>query len=113
MAISSQIFIDDFNELIGSCISFCEQNKEKMSLELVREKRGKLSGFAEVFHKNCGTLTPSVQKRIEDLRNGVGLVLMTAHQPNLFAYSGVFRKATLIFVLAKKLEKLLKVPVVN
>jgi hypothetical protein len=38
---------------------------------------------------------------------------MTAHQPNFFGYSGVFRKATLAFVLAKKLEKTLGVPVVN
>jgi hypothetical protein len=38
---------------------------------------------------------------------------MTAHQPNFFAYSGVLRKATLNFVLANKLESLLKVPVVS
>jgi hypothetical protein len=38
---------------------------------------------------------------------------MTAHQPNFFAYSGVLRKATLNFVLAKKLEAALKIPVVS
>lgn len=53
-----------------------------MSLESVRKKRAKLADFVEVFHKDCGTLAPSVQRRIEDLRNGIGLVLMTAHQPN-------------------------------
>jgi len=113
MTTRPHIFVDDFKELVDSCVSFYEENKDKMSLERVRGKRGKLSGFVEAFHKDCGTLTPSVQKRIEDLRNGVGLVLMTAHQPNFFAYSGVLRKATLIFVLAKRLEEMLKVPVVN
>lgn len=113
MAAKPDIFVDDFKELVDSCVSFYEENKNKMSLKHIREKRAELSGFVEVFHKDCGTLTPSVQKRIEDLRNGVGLVLMTAHQPNFFAYSGVFRKATLNFVLAKKLEDLLKVPVVS
>jgi hypothetical protein len=54
-----------------------------------------------------------VERGIEDLRNGAGVVLMTAHQPNLFAYAGVLRKATLNFVLARKLEEKLKVPVVN
>ena len=107
------ILIDNFKELVDSCISFYEENERKMSLERIRKKRTKLSFFVEFFHKDCETLTPSVQKRIEDLRNGIGLVLMTAHQPNFFAYSGVFRKATLNFVLAKTLEKLLKVPVVN
>jgi hypothetical protein len=84
-----------------------------MSLPSVLERRASLAVFAEAFHKDCGTLTASVKKRIEDLRNGTGLVLMTAHQPNLFAYAGVLRKATLNFVLARKLEEMLKVPVVN
>jgi hypothetical protein len=38
---------------------------------------------------------------------------MTAHQPNLFAYSGVLRKATLNHVLASRLSKRLDVPVVS
>jgi len=113
MVATSHIFLDNFNELVDSCVSFYEKNKKKMSLEDIRKRRGELSGFAEVFHQDCGTLTASVQKRIEDLRDGIGLVLMTAHQPNFFAYSGVLRKATLNFVLAKKLENLLEVPVVN
>jgi len=112
--VSSSLILgaDNFNELVDSCISFYEENKDRINLERVREKRAKLSSFVEVFHNDCGTLTSSVQKRVEDLRNGTGLVLMTAHQPNFFAYSGVFRKATLNFVLARKLEELLKVPVV-
>ena len=113
MAARTRAFVDDFKELVDSCVSFYLENMDKMSHERVRERRSKLAGFIEVFHKDCGTLTPSVQRRIEDLRNGVGLVLMTAHQPNFFAYSGVFRKATLNFALAKRLEELLKVPVVN
>ena len=113
MVARTHVFVDDFKELVGSCVSFYEENKDKMSRERVRERRAKLSGFAEIFHKDCGTLTPSVEERIEDLRDGVGVVLMTAHQPNFFAYSGVLRKATLNFVLAKKLEELLKVPVVS
>ncbi|MGA3192920.1 MAG: hypothetical protein ABSD73_10485 [Candidatus Bathyarchaeia archaeon] len=50
---------------------------------------------------------------MEDLESGNCIVLMTAHQPNFFAYSGVLRKATLNFVLAKKLESALKIPVVS
>jgi hypothetical protein len=84
-----------------------------MSSQRVLERRASLSVLAEAFHKDCGTLTASVERRIEDLRNGTGLVLMTAHQPNLFAYAGVLRKATLNFVLARKLEEMLKVPVIS
>jgi len=96
-----------------SCVVFYRENEHEMSSQWVLERRASLSVLAEAFHKDCGTLTASVKRRIEDLRNGTGLVLMTAHQPNLFAYAGVLRKATLNFVLARKLEEMLKVPVVN
>ena len=84
-----------------------------MSSQRVLERRASLSVLVEAFHRDCGTLTAPVERRIKDLKNGTGLVLMTAHQPNLFAYAGVLRKATLNFVLARKLEEMLKVPVVN
>jgi len=101
------------NELAQSCVAFYRQNQREMGSQRVLENRASLSSFAETFHKDCGTLTASVERRLEDLRNGAGVVLMTAHQPNLFAYAGVLRKATLNFVLARKLEEKLKVPVVN
>lgn len=113
MASDPQLFIDDFRNLIDCCIRFYDQNKNRVDLEYVHKNRSELSAFVEAFHKDCGTLTSAVEKRIEDLKNGVGLVLMTAHQPNFLAYSGVFRKATLSFVLARKLEEILGVPVVN
>jgi hypothetical protein len=113
MARERPIFPSTFEELVKACVSFYEDNKDKMNSKSIREKRAKLADSVEVFHKECGTLTSSVKKRIKDLRNGIGIVLMTAHQPNFFAYSGVFRKATLNFVLAQKLESILKVPVVN
>lgn len=113
MAENRLTFPGSLGELLRESASFYEKNKEKRSFEDVGKKRARLSEFGEVFHKECGTLTSSVQKKIEVLRNGDVLVLMTAHQPNLFAYSGVYRKATLTFVLAQKLEELLKVPVVS
>jgi len=116
MGMTSELVDPNFKnieELVDSCVNFYESNVEKMKLDSVCRRRADLSGFVERFHKDCGTLTPDVQKRLADLRHGNCVVVMSAHQPNLFAYSGVLRKATLIFVLAKQLEKRLKVPVVN
>lgn len=113
MAETYAVFPASIGELLEACISFHRQRKSEASVERARERRTELAGFARLFHDECGTLTPSVQKRIEDLENGNCIVLMTAHQPNFFAYSGVLRKATLSFVLAKKLEGVLKVPVVS
>lgn len=106
---------DNFGKLVDLCVAYYKENRDKMrrDLESVCRKRVELSDFVEVFHRDCGTLTPSVRERIVDLRSGECVFLMTAHQPNFFAYSGVFRKATLGFVLARKLEEILGFPVVN
>jgi len=106
-------FPSTLEKLQAACVSFLDQSKNKMNVERARERRSELANFAGRFHEECGTLTPSVQERLEDLKNGNCIVLMTAHQPNFFAYSGVLRKATLNFVLSKKIENILKVPVVT
>jgi len=106
-------FPDSYQELVRACSSFYRNNLEKISTEHVRQTRSKLSGFARVFHEQCGTLTPSVKERLEDLKGGHCIVLMTAHQPNFFPYSGVLCKATLNFLLGEKLQELLEIPVVN
>ncbi len=113
MSAKLPILVDDLSTLVDSCVSFYKKNKVGMNSKQTVEKRAGISAFAEAFHRDSGTMTASVKKRLGDLKIGNGLILMTAHQPNLFAYSGVLRKATLSFILAQKLEDLLKVPVVS
>jgi len=103
----------DFRELVDLCSTFYEINEEKLRQGNVHERRVGLSRFFKKFHKDCGTLTPNVQKAMEGLKEDPCIVLMTAHQPNLFPYSGVLRKATLNRVLAGELEKRLGVRVIN
>lgn len=104
---------NNLEEVADSCVAFYQSNAEEMTNSNVRKRRSDLSAFVGSFHRECGTLNSDVQRRINDLRNNDCIVLMTAHQPNLFAYSGVLRKATLIYVLAKRLERRLGVKVVN
>jgi hypothetical protein len=102
-----------FEELLGDCIHFCKRSRDDASEERARARRAKLADFVRLFHSECSTLTADVQKSIERLKSGNCVVLMTAHQPNFFAYSGVLRKATLNYVLAKRLEAAVEVPVVS
>jgi len=104
---------ENFKELIDSCVSFYENNQEKIKDKSVNEKRNKLSMSIEKFHIESGTLTSKVKEKIVALRQGAPVLLMTAHQPNLLPYSGVLRKATLNFLLGKELERRLDVQVVN
>lgn len=97
--------------LTETCIDFYHSLR-KMDLSEAYERRRQLSKYVRRFHEQCGTLSPNVAESLRNLEDSSCLVLMTAHQPNLFAYSGVFRKATLNHILAKKLSENLKVPVV-
>ena len=106
-------FYEDLDELSRECSYFYRNSvKDGMKDTSVFEKRSQLSSLIHHFHQECGTLTPQINEAISRFEDKSCLVLMTAHQPNLFAYSGVFRKATLNHVLAEKLSKLLNVPVV-
>jgi hypothetical protein len=113
MTLTSNVSSGTLEELADSCVAFYRMNRGKMSSDTVRQRRAQLSRYVETFHRQCGTLTAPVQERIEELRNTNCIVLMTAHQPNFFAYSGVFRKAMLNSVLGNMLEKRLKLPVVS
>ena len=104
---------DTMDTLVDACVGYYVKHSKKMNNSNVHKRKADLSVFIEKFHRECGTLTPQVKDMISILRSGNCIVLMSAHQPNLFAYSGVLRKITLISVLAKKLEDRLKVPVVS
>ena len=93
-----------FGNIVDACVSYYQDNVEKVKLDSVRKNRVALSGFVEKFHRDCGTLTPEVQEKIDALRGDDCMVVMSAHQPNLFAYSGVMRKITLTSALAKELD---------
>lgn len=114
MASSQEFLPRNIQQLLNECIFFHEGNSEKTGeCERVKQNRFHISNCVEDFHEKCRTLTSAVQKKIQDLRNGKVIVLMTAHQPNLFAYSGVLRKTTLSFVLARKLEESLRIPAIS
>lgn len=102
----------NLEQLATACIDFYRRSLQKDLPEVI-ERRKQLAIWVRVFHQKCGTLTSEVEASIRNLEEGSCLVLMTAHQPNLFAYSGVFRKAALIYVLARKLSEHLRVPIVS
>lgn len=104
----------NLNELTRVCMDFYRSSIEKaVNTSNVRETRFQLLKWVHKFHEECETVAPHVEEAIEKLENDSCLFLMTAHQPNLFAYSGVLRKATLNHVLAEKLSEGLNLPVVS
>jgi hypothetical protein len=109
----SSFSYESVEKLAEACVDFYHKSLENADLSDARERRRQLARYVRKFHGECGTLTPCVEEVIRSLEDGSCLLLMTAHQPNLFAYGGVLRKATLNHVLAERLRKSLRVPVVS
>jgi hypothetical protein len=100
--------------LVQACTKFYHHVLEKsIDKRGVHQRREQVAEWAYRFHRDCGTLSTQVKKSIDHLHSDSCLVLMTAHQPNFFAYGGVLRKATLTHVLAEKLGEKLGLPVVD
>ena len=102
----------NLSDLADACENFHDHFQDQRKAETLATRR-KLADWIRKFHNECGTLTSQVEQALEKLNSDNCILLMTAHQPNLFAYGGVLRKATLNHVLARKLSKRLDVPVVS
>jgi hypothetical protein len=73
--------------------------------DLVLSNRKKLKLFINKFHDEANTMTPSVRKSINLLNNPVTQILVSIHQPNLFAYGGVFKKIILLQTIKGAIKK--------
>ena len=73
--------------------------------ENILSNRRKLSRHISAFHSQAGTDLPGVKRCLGNLCNPSTQILISIHQPNLFAYSGVFKKIVLLQTIKSLLEK--------
>ena len=73
--------------------------------ESVLSNRRKLGDAIYIFHQKSGTLTSKVKSQIKSIENEKLKIIVAIHQPNLFAFSGVFKKVVLLETLSNHLEK--------
>ena len=57
-----------------------------------------------LFTKKAGTLTSKVNSQLELIDEEKIKMIVSIHQPNLFAFSGVFKKIVLSEVLSEHME---------
>ena len=100
-------------EFLLACVAYYKTQYKDQNQSSAQEANQQLARFIHKFHSDAGTLTPEVESQLEILASQQPLILMTAHQPNLFAYSGVFRKATLLHVIQQELSQMLPVPIIT
>jgi hypothetical protein len=73
--------------------------------DFVLNNRIKLQKFIRKFHLDADTMTVGVSNKITSLSDPVTKLFVSIHQPNLFAYSGVFKKIVLLQAVKDIIEK--------
>lgn len=75
-----------------------------LASDFVLHNRVMLKSFVKKFHSEAGTLTGRVRSSIELLDDPAAKIVVSTHQPNLFAYGGVFKKIVLLETLKNSVE---------
>jgi hypothetical protein len=65
--------------------------------------RHMLASMVRKFHQEAGTLSPEVSHSIKGLSHPATKIFVSTHQPNLFAYGGIFKKIVLLQTLKNTL----------
>lgn len=90
------------NEVNASSTNFSgafEPGSESSFKEYLLSNRRMMLQYVDKFHNEAGTLTRKVYSTIKDLIDPSTKILVSTHQPNLFAYSGIFKKIVLLQTL--------------
>jgi len=73
--------------------------------DFILNNRCKLQIFIDKFHREAGTLTADVTNKLRLLSDPKTHIFVSIHQPNLFAYGGVFKKIVLLQTLMRAIEE--------
>jgi hypothetical protein len=79
----------------------------------VLQNRIRLATFIRKFHSEADTLYDKIRKQCNLLNDPATKVFVSTHQPNLFAYGGVFKKVVLLETLKKTIENYKQQNIVN
>lgn len=98
-------YISSIPEILTGAVNKVLSSYDASPSDFVLTNRKKLKVFINKFHNDANTMTPSVRKNIDLLNYPVTQILVSIHQPNLFAYGGVFKKIILLQTIKSVIEK--------
>jgi hypothetical protein len=73
--------------------------------EIVQTNRARIGKYIENFHNQAGTTSSNINKCITALKSPSTEILVSIHQPNLFAFAGVYKKIILLQCLKSIAER--------
>ena len=98
-------FISSIPDSLSDAVKRVSEQLTVTSTEDVLSNRKKLEKHISAFHAQAGTDFESVSQNRMDLQDPSAQILVSIHQPNLFAYGGVFKKIVLLQTIKSMLEK--------
>jgi hypothetical protein len=100
-------YISSIPDTLSEAISILLSSKfaeNYSATEYTLANRKRLGQHVKHFHAQANTLNPGVIHSIELLDNPSSKILFSIHQPNLFAYGGVYKKILLLETLRNMAE---------
>ncbi|MGC2668725.1 MAG: hypothetical protein WA220_06040, partial [Candidatus Nitrosopolaris sp.] len=73
--------------------------------DFILNNRRKLQILIDKFHREAATMTVGVTNKLRLLTDPKTQIFVSIHQPNLFAYGGVFKKIVLLQTLMRAVEE--------
>lgn len=99
-------FVESIPSTFKDAIRSLDAEPATIDNEFVRSNRNNLKAVATRFHNKAGTLDEKIKNQIDALDNEKLKIIVGIHQPNLFAFSGVFKKIVLLQELANHIKKI-------
>jgi hypothetical protein len=108
-------YISSIPESLSSAVeTITKRMSTDTTTDYVLNNRHTLQGLISKFHREADTASPAVMDKLKMLSDPDTRILVSIHQPNLFAFGGVFKKIVLLQTLLNAIgQRRLSSKVVN
>lgn len=98
-------FISSIPNSLSDAVKSIREQLTVTNSEYILSNRRKLAKHIAAFHSQAGTDFAVVDQSRMNIQDSSAQILVSIHQPNLFAYGGVFKKIVLLHTIKSMLEK--------
>ena len=98
-------YISSIPERLSDAVLRVREQLTVTNTENILSNRRNLAKHIASFHNQAGTNYRAVDQNRMNLEDPSAQILVSIHQPNLFAYGGVFKKIVLLQTIKSMLEK--------
>jgi hypothetical protein len=100
-------YISSFPESLSEAVDkvLSRNDQSPVIAETVMSNRARIVKYIDNFHHQAGTNTSKVKEGLAALQRPSTEVLVSIHQPNLFAFAGVYKKIILLQCLKSIAER--------